>query len=412
MKKYFEMCNHIKEIADAQGEIYIRCAGETGQKLCYELQEMGIPVAAFLDRQMDRQSDFVNIPILEPESIRGKKSGTFFVLIGIKDDEIYDQICKEMRSFGLEEGIDYGDFSFDAEHRMMNFEDIRPCKDFYGKFVSLSEERMQDMKALDQNFSTEFPHAYNLISNLDVPVTTYCSLNCTYCSHCIPYANPPKHLSTDKIIEDLDKLLEVSYVACLAIMGGEPLIYPDILNFIKKYAGLKNKKNIGFTRIVTNGTVVPGEEFFKEYSKLENSYIYISNYGEKSRKMNELIDKCNQYSVKVFICPFSDEWLSLGDFRYERNYSIKQLEHLYAVCGSHTCVQLLNGKIYSCGRAPILNEDGLIPYSETDFCDLRHVQPDQLKENLHEYLYNKTYLDACKFCDGQHAFSKKIGRGI
>lgn len=288
--------------------------------------------------------------------------------------------------------------------------DIRPQFDFRKKFEAIAQERMNDMKQLDSDFNTNIPDAYNLIPNLDVPLTTFCSMSCEFCSHCIPYAKPPRHYEPELVAHKLNQLLAVSYVACVGIMGGEPFVYPQLVEFLKLYGRMSNFGNIGFTRIVTNGTVVPKDDFFEEYKKIPNAYIYISNYGEKSKKIDELVDRCQKYRIKTYVCPYSDEWMLLGEVNHRREYTEKEVRHLYAVCGSHSCVQMLNGRVYACGRVPVLNEYGVIPYSEGDFCEIcddNYV----LADRLHEYLYQKEYLEGCYYCDGQHLFSKRIHRG-
>jgi hypothetical protein len=267
------------------------------------------------------------------------------------------------------------------------------------------------MKAVDDSFDVYVPDAFNLIGNLDVPLTTYCSLHCKYCSHCIPAANPPKHFKAEEIINDLEKVLAHAYVECLAIMGGEPFVYPEITSFIRQYKLLKHKDNIGYTRVVTNGTMVPSNDFFEAYAEVENAYIYISNYGEKSNKIDELIHKCREYGIKTYICPIMNSWTSLGPYHYKRDYTEPELKHLFSVCTAHFCVQMLNGRIYSCPRIPVLNEDGLIPFCEDDYCEIRRADEKEIEDKLHQYLYEKPYLEGCRYCDGQHCYSKEISRG-
>ena len=410
MRRTFEMCRRIDQVSSEGGDIYIRCAGNVGQQLCYELREMGINIRAFLDKESPLSKEVDGIPVLDPETVYQKETGSFFILIAVKNDSIYEEICNDLVSHGLKKGVDFADCSFNADCRMQDFMDIRPQFDFRKKFESIAQERMNDMKQVNPDFNTSLPDAYNLIPNLDVPLTMFCSMSCEYCSHCVPYAKPPKHYEPDIVADQLNKLLAVSYVACIGIMGGEPFVYPKLTEFIKLYGKLSNFNNIGFTRIVTNGTVVPKDDFFDEYRKIPNAYIYISNYGEKSKKIDELVEQCQKNGIKTYVCPYSDEWLLLGEVNHKREYSEKEIRHLYAVCGSHSCVQLLNGRVYACGRVPVLNEYGIIPFAKEDFCEISDDK-DVFSENLHNYLYNKEYLEGCYYCDGQHMFSKRIHRG-
>lgn len=412
MKTIFEICQRISEVRAAGGYILVRCAGDRGQQVAFDLRKAGIEPAAFLDHNTTRKLAVEGIAIEKPESVFDRPRGSYFVLIAIEDDGIYYQIESEYRKHGLAAGVDYADFSFGREfgRRMFSFIDIVPDYDCLGNFQSVAAGRMQEASAVLRDFDTCVPEAYNLIPNLDLPLTTACSLNCVYCSHSIPLAEP-RHFSVDAVLDDLDKLLSVSYVTCLAIMGGEPFVYPQLIDFINKYNTLRNKKNIGFTRVVTNGTVLPSDDFFKAYKELSNAYIYISNYGDKSKNSKAIAEKAEKYGVKTYLCPMETDWMSLGDCSFARQYSAAELQHLYAVCGSHACVQLFDGHLYACGRVPVLNEDGVIPYAETDFCDVRGSNEKELKEKLHQYLFQKPYLEGCRYCDGQHRYSAKVGRG-
>lgn len=401
----------IEKLNNNGGDIYIRCAGFVGQQMLFEFEKLGVEVTAFLDNSWKEVNQISGIPVLSPEIIYEKEKGTYFIVIAIQNNKVFEDIAHDYEAHGLKLDEDYGDISIEPEYRVGSFRDIRPNFDFENMFITGACDRLSEMHDIDDAFNKVLPKCYNVIPNLDLPLTTYCSLQCRYCSHCIPETNSPKHFEVERIISDLEILLENSYIACLAIMGGEPFVYPQLSEFIKAYKIIKHKENIGFTRVVTNGTIVPDDVFFEEFSGLDNAYIYISNYGEKSRKIDELIKKCDEFGIKTYVCPFTDEWLSLGDYRLPRNYSDEEMKQLYAVCGSHMCVQLLNGHIYSCGRTPILNEDHLIPFFENDFCDVRRADKETLAERLHTYLYEKTFLEGCRYCDGQHLYSKKICRG-
>lgn len=411
MKKLFQMFRRIDAVSNNGGEIYIRCGGMFGKQACSSLQDMGVKVNAFLDNKYAEIQEINGIPVLSPDVAFEKKENDKFIVIAVDDDKIYNDIVDEYLRNGLKKGLDFGDYSAKACERMQDFMDIYHDKDIKTKFEEIAVKRLQEMKEIDSSFATELPNEYNLIPNLDVVLTTYCSLSCECCSHCIPYANPPKHYESKNIIKSLDKLLEVSYVACIGIMGGEPFVYPKLAEFFREYKKMKNLNNIGFTRVITNGTVVPSDDFFIEYKDVPNAYVYISNYGKKSNKLNEIVEKCAAYGIKTYICPETEDWLSLGAVNYKRNYTVEEIKHLYAVCESHSCVQLINGRVYACGRVPILNEYNIIPFSKEDYCDVDRSN-ENLKQELHKYLFEKDYLNGCYYCDGQHMFSRRIKRGL
>ena len=48
------------------------------------------------------------------------------------------------------------------------------------------------------------------IHAMEMKITTYCSLQCRDCTHLIPYVNTQRFASVEKMLSDLDKLLDVS----------------------------------------------------------------------------------------------------------------------------------------------------------------------------------------------------------
>lgn len=415
MKKLIATYEKIKRLSENGGNVYIRCAGAYGQDLRYALECDGIHITAFLDGNYDRLQAVSDIPVLPVDTVfRMKAEGKeFFVLAAIRNDEQFETISRELTANGLTPYEDFCDYSFllQLHGRMKDFSQANACFDYRKRQKRYATFRLNEMHAVDAAFDKTVPDAYNLIGNLDVPLTTYCSLKCKHCSHCMPYANPPKHFEAAQLIEDLDKVLSVSYIACVCVMGGEPFVYPKIAEFFERYRALKNSDNIGFTRIVTNGTVMPGNEFFAAYKKIKNAYIYFSNYGKESRKMPEMIEKCKEFGIPTYVEPYSNEWTILGDFTVDRHYSEEELKRLFAACVSYGCTQLLNGRVYSCCRVPLLNEDGLIPFSKADYCEIRRAPEAELRESLHRYLYETPYLNGCKYCDGMLPYAGHVKRG-
>lgn len=411
MKHNYYVFKRMNEVISSNGDVYIRCAGAEGQQLFWELKEIGIKVKAFLDTDLKKDIDCCGTPIEHPSEIYKIVNRNFFILIAVKSDNVYNKIEDEFKQHGLRLEVDYANGTSDKEYRMANFKDIVPEYNFFNKSNELAKSNALHMSEIDGDFNPSIPEHYNLISNLDVPLTTYCSLKCSLCSHCMPAVKKPQHFNGASILCDLEKLLKHCYVETMAIMGGEPFIYPDLKEFLIKYSRIEGRENIGFTRIITNGTVLPSDDVFEAFSYVKNGYIYMSNYGKVSSKNEYIKEKCAKFGIKYYINEYSNQWSSLGDFSYNRLYTDDELKHLYAVCSAHYCAQLYDGKIYNCCRLPVLNEDRILPYCEQDFYNLREAEDDLIKDGLHEYLYRKEFLEGCRYCDGMHAYSKKIARG-
>jgi len=410
--------------ANSINKIFIYGAGEQGEALYYDFCELGIKIDAFLDSNYEQFSDrtFFNIPVLNPKSISEISLDNIFVIISVRNTNAYLQIKENLEQYGLKKDIHFADFGIIDNSRCDDLARLKPYLN-YKKFPVLAEivKSKQRKTAIGNqiatktaipNFTIDTSHLddTNYIASLDFVITTYCNLRCKFCSHAIPYCKKHEHFDAQQITQDLNKLLEVSYISCLGILGGEPFLHPQFCDIMYNISKLKNLNKIESIRIVTNAVLLPKDDLLKCLLDIPNVYVYVSNYGEKSKNMNNLIDKCNTLGIPLYICPNENFWIDLGDFNYSRNYSSLELENLFKLCEvASTCMQLINGKFYSCPRLPSLNEHKLIPYSESAFVDVRTLPIENLHSNLSNYLYNKVLN--CQFCDGFHRFSPIIGRG-
>ncbi|MBI5360592.1 MAG: radical SAM protein [Planctomycetes bacterium] len=91
------------------------------------------------------------------------------------------------------------------------------------------------------------------IENIALNITMHCNLRCTHCYNKNLLHKNSGELSSDEIINFLKSAKKIlSKSPSLTILGGEPLLYPDKLLSVARYA-VKN----GFNAIVsTNGTLI------------------------------------------------------------------------------------------------------------------------------------------------------------
>ncbi len=410
MRKIIETIRRIDKIKHSGGKLFIRCAGAYGKELAEELKLSGYEVFAFLDKNAEKQ-EIDGIPVYTMDYIDKIELGRFFILVAIEDLDTYETIRNELEESGLMLGRDFAGFPRNTDERMGSFLDLIPEQDFKSGNVIRAERELELKKQTDPEFIWHIPNIDDVVAFLDVPLTMACSMSCEYCSHCIPYAKPVRIFDRKRVLEDIRKVTEAAYVGVLGLMGGEPFLYKDLEAFLDDYTELANGcSNIGFTRIVTNSTVMPDDNVLKQYSKLKNKEMYISNYGEKSVAIKDLQEKCKYFGIPVNCQEEDSTWTSMGGFEYKREYSPEEVSHLYAVCDARYCTQLFDGHLYTCCRIPVLNEYGLIPYAKEDYLDVRSfsvVDPTELSR----YLYKRKTLMGCYYCNGQHRLSRVVHKG-
>ncbi|NLA23982.1 MAG: hypothetical protein GX879_03355 [Bacteroidales bacterium] len=137
-------------------------------------------------------------------------------------------------------------------------------------------------------------------------------------------------------------------VELFRIMGGEPLLHPNVIDFVKIYREVFPN---GRLALVTNGLLLP--KFIKTYSKEINALnceIHITSYPTFKQKLSKYKKLLKKNSVKFNITSNStfyrhidliQEQLAQKAFDYCRKY--------------FHCPALKNGKVYQCSGLAYIN---------------------------------------------------------
>ena len=165
------------------------------------------------------------------------------------------------------------------------------------------------------------------IKSLDLVVTERCTLKCQDCSNLMQYYKSPVNADIDLMINSMIKLFDVgATIGELRIIGGEPFVNRDIdklLRFLND-----SQENHGKTIVYTNGTIIPSKST-TELLKNLNAFIDISNYGELSRRYEELVshlDKNNiNHSAKEL------KWTTLKNSRKTTRVASLRRKHMQIV---------------------------------------------------------------------------------
>ena len=116
---------------------------------------------------------------------------------------------------------------------------------------------------------------------IEIPITFSCNLNCKYCSHLSQYMSKVPHVPVEHIermCTDWSERINIRYVR---LIGGEPLLHPDLEKIIEicaQYWKLSKAYFCGL-EIVTNGLLLPKMspsffELLKHYDILLRVSVY------------------------------------------------------------------------------------------------------------------------------------------
>lgn len=230
---------------------------------------------------------------------------------------------------------------------------------------------------------------------IEIPITTKCTLNCKECCNLIQYYQQPYHISSTDIVNDIRKLSIVSKeILQLRLLGGEPLLHPELSNIVEQILEFNNIKDI---QIVTNGTLVFDEKTLNVLKRSSRISVDISNYEEMSIKKNLLIEQLELNHIRYITQRERIFWTAQADCSY-RKRNKEQLESVLAKCDMD-CISMLNGKIHLCPRSSHGMDLKIIPDNNKDYYNLRQMQSKrEAKKSIYKLLNTKS-ITACNYCD-------------
>lgn len=239
-----------------------------------------------------------------------------------------------------------------------------------------------------------------VVGNIDLPITTRCTLRCKHCANLIPQYKNASDFSLDNILDGLNKFLEcIDLVVRVNVLGGEPMMHPQLAEIIE---ALNSSPKVYHTVLTTNGTVIPDNS--KLYEALQNpkNEVRISEYAQCKKKSQELEEKLRSNNVYYTIKNFGQNdflWYDFGGFE-NRIKSPQCLEQQYKNCDVEWH-SLLNGRLYPCPRAAHATDIGLLPDNKKNYIDFFDEEKSlsKLKAELEDFIFKRKYFPACRLCD-------------
>ena len=160
----------------------------------------------------------------------------------------------------------------------------------------------------------------------EVVLTTRCTMRCKNCGNLMQYFSPKNQYtcSIENILKTLETIFEaVDSVGFVQILGGEPLLFKDIVKVVERLDKEPKVRSFG---IVTNGTIKPKQDLLIALSKSNKFCFDISDYRSSPNLKvrlyyEEIIDLLKRYNIP-YSMKFENEpltsWWDFGKI-YKRN---------------------------------------------------------------------------------------------
>jgi hypothetical protein len=267
---------------------------------------------------------------------------------------------------------------------------------------------------------------YLKIPYLEFYITNVCNLSCPGCNRFNNYnfRGIQRWKDYGKVYQRWAQEIKPDSIG---ILGGEPLLHPDALDWIKGIHGLWPHT---FCKVVTNGFYVNKVKglyaFLHEHQNVQ-LWIGIHNKVHKHRIMSELskflvepirfeFDNTNPYQQFMMIIDANQVnikveynwWFHQGALiPFENGFKLHESDAVKAHnnCNMKTCHHFIRGKLYKCGVVALLPEFSQqhnLLLSESDQDLMENYQPLQIDDDIDTKKRFVAKLSdpipQCKFC--------------
>lgn len=233
------------------------------------------------------------------------------------------------------------------------------------------------------------------VSGLEINISEKCNLKCKGCDHGMDII-APKIIPLSKLLQDVTKASEFIHAKSLRIIGGEPLLHPELSKVIFEFFKVKIADSI---ELWTNGLLL------KDVSKRNWEFIdgiVISKYPgiNYSFDMTLLEELSNKFNLWFNIRDSKTFFWSMGSKRH----SFKTASFLHNSCRElSTCNTIRDGKFYKCVQSAFakerlnnygieLNDDGVSLYKDSM----------GLIKRINNHIWSNTPLNTCYYCLGEY----------
>jgi MoaA/NifB/PqqE/SkfB family radical SAM enzyme len=231
----------------------------------------------------------------------------------------------------------------------------------------------------------------------EISLVDHCNLNCQCCGAFAPIADK-KYYNVEELEKDFKRIYELAggKIDFIRLLGGEPLLHPDLLRILDIAGKYFGKANLV---LITNGILLEKQshEFWISCKK-NNITISITKYP--INLPFERIEKTGK-EHGVIIEYFNDKNILKTSNKYTMNITgnAEPIERFKLCLAANNCTVLDNGKIYPCStvsRIKYFNKyfNADFKVCNEDYIDIYKVN--SLDEIL-EFLCKP--VPFCRYCD-------------
>ena len=240
-------------------------------------------------------------------------------------------------------------------------------------------------------------------------ISELCNLKCKLCLAYIPYVKHPKQMSLPDALKCIDSYFEiVDTVDMFTITGGEPLLYPHLLEVFSHLYTYEDRilKSVDF---VTNGGFDIPESLLNLFAQHRSkTKIVISDYGDLSPKVSSICAALESHQIPYRVSVFRgselyyDGWIDFTDHT-QKYFTIEERDQHSSQC-IHSVGKyflLRDGELHSCSRSYWRMLNGIIPKDPLEYVPLLDDNTSIEQKRLAlQHMLNQKSSASCAYCVG------------
>lgn len=189
---------------------------------------------------------------------------------------------------------------------------------------------------------------------LEVCVVDHCNLRCQHCSHFSPYFKTKRFYDIRRFQRDIDALATVYRPRIVRLIGGEPLLHPEVGGFARY---LKTRGLCERVDLITNGLLLPSVNLdFLEFVDRVQVSVYASVKADYVRLLEKFQEKLARFRLRWEVRHASEVHARELSSAEERRYQTFQEALLKIAVGSVRKIdgELTGEKVVSDGRPTLI----------------------------------------------------------
>lgn len=388
------------------------CAGKVTRTIMEFVSKQGGEISTILVTEKKKNPDMIlGVSVLElydyMEHKKDHMNGTYIVVSAM--EKLHDEIEEILSAYDIKKvyvsdklfnKITYINANYDLDIWEKVSNEMKLLEKLYARTSEII--RMQN----DLNYSLMQVKKFAVgpcLEYLVINILDHCNLKCKGCDHFACIADP-YIVSPETIHRDLDRLAEIfhgDYIMRIAIMGGEPLLHPDLLEIIKD---VRNHFPYSTIRLTTNGILLlqQDQEF---WDVCRNNKITIVNTKYPiNLDFDKMKKKAEEENVKFMHFEGTGEGCVKTSFKKcidleGQNNPVNSFAECHI---SNYGNFLMEGKLYgcpfSCQSFRIFNKkfNQKLRLTENDFLDIYKIK--DMQEVIDFAARPKFY---CRYCSGK-----------